>query len=50
MHDDFSEIYSAIEKLFTDPQQILLRLALKWNAGPDSRVAQEILADKKRRF
>ena len=50
MHDDLPEIYPAIEKFVADPQQILLRLALKWNAGPDSRVAQEILADKKRCF
>ena len=41
VNDPFPEIHLAIEKLVTDPKEILVILAIEGYARPNTRVAQE---------
>lgn len=48
MHHDFSKILVAREKLVADPQQVVLTLLQKRDAGSYAGVAQKIAADRQR--
>ena len=42
MNDALAEVYFAIEKLLSDPQQILGILPIEGDAGPDTGMTQEV--------
>jgi len=48
VHDDLAEVGAAGEELFSNPQEVLLALAIQRHAGADTGMAHEVPARRQR--